>query len=93
MTKSTSLSDAVEHLLGQLLEEVHAEVEPLAKADGDAHEGEPRQAQEGDLLGPSEDETEDFAGDDRHEDNQDHGDQKGDGESLDDLVDHQENLP
>ena len=79
-----------EHLRGQLVEELHAEVEPLAEADRDAHEGEPGEAQEGDLLGPGEHEAEHLAGDDRHEDDQDHGHQQDDAEAVDDLVDRQE---
>jgi hypothetical protein len=67
-------------------------MEPLTESDGDAHEGKPGQAQERDLLGPDKDETENLAGDDRYKDDQDHGDQKGDREPLDDLVDPQQKL-
>jgi hypothetical protein len=67
-------------------------MEPLAESDSDAHEGKPGQAQKRNLLGPDKDESENLAGNDRCKDDQDHGGQKGDRETLDDLIDPQKKL-
>jgi hypothetical protein len=67
-------------------------MEPLAESDGDAHEGKPGQTQERNFLGPDKDEPENLAGNDRYKDDQDHGDQKRDRETLDELVDPQKKL-